>query len=219
MKKIIISGILINSFLFGYTIQNKKVFQIKYQPDIYKTNLNINIKNKNLNIVIKAINLDIQKAKHFCKNINYSISPNFKYINNQRVFTGYNGNINMDCSFNKNNVKNFSNMFGNLIGIKNMSRIYSDISKEKKEKIEKELKKKAYKYILKDINKFSNVLNMSCYPVKININTNNTFHKPIPKPVHIFTNSRLIRNSPTIPIPINKNFKKEITASYTIQCF
>lgn len=81
MKKIFYLIFTLN-FLFSYEIANQKTFEIKYKPDIYKTTLNIKIKDKNLEKLIKKINFNIKKVT-LCQKIDYTIYPD--YIYNKKI--------------------------------------------------------------------------------------------------------------------------------------
>jgi len=60
MKKIMVLFFSL-TILFTYEITNQKIFTLNYKPSIYKTHINIKIKDKNLEKLIQKLNVNIKK--------------------------------------------------------------------------------------------------------------------------------------------------------------
>ncbi|WP_024787190.1 SIMPL domain-containing protein [Lebetimonas sp. JH369] len=209
MKKIFFLFLMLN-FLFSYEITNIKIFKTKYKPNIYKTKLNIKIKEKNVEKLIKQIDFNIKKANNICQKINYTIYPDYIYNKNNKKFVGYIGNMSLDCQFKTDNVKNFSEIFTNLIGEKTLSAISLDLNKNDKTKLINNLRSKAYSFALEVAKNFSKKLKLKCYPTDIKINSNPVNVKPMFKPMYKSIN--------TLPSP-KEQTEESISIFYKINCF
>ncbi|GAX87732.1 conserved hypothetical protein [Lebetimonas natsushimae] len=204
MKKIFYLIFVLN-FLFSYEITNQKTFEIKYTPNIYKTKLNIKIKNSNLEKLIQKINFNIKKA-NLCQKIDYTIFPEYIYNKNKKQFIGYIANMDLNCQFKTDKIKNFSNIFTNLTGEKTLSSIYLDLDKKEKIKLINNLKAKAYSFAINDAKNISKKLNLKCFTTNISINQN--IIKPRP----------LFKTLNSLPSP-KENKKESLTIFYRIICF
>ena len=194
------------TILFTYEITNQKIFTLNYKPNIYKTHINIKIKEKNLNQLIEKLNINIKKLNNICQKINYIIYPDYIYNKNQKKFSGYIANINSNCQFPIKKIKQFSDIFSKLKGEKTLSSIHLDIDKQEKEKLINRLKIKAYSYALKDAKNLSKKLNLNCFAANISLNRFPPHQKPLYKSLN------------TLPSP-KENKKETINVFYKIICF
>jgi hypothetical protein len=201
MKKLII---FLCVYLSAYTITNTKFYTKQIKPTILKADLKITITQKDLNNLIEVLNQNINKIKILCQKTTYTFKPVYK----NETFETYKADIYAECSFKKDNIKNFSHLIKKLQNTKiKLTSLNYIISEKDKKNIINSLKTKAYNDILKEASLLSKKLNKKCFATNINLYTP-------------FETKRLYatKSFSELPLP-QENKTLSIKADYKIECY
>ena len=205
MKKLIL---LISAiFVFAYQVTNTKTYTQKTTPQNIEIYLNIQTKNKNLNNLLKNISDIINLSQNICEKSSYNFYPAY---DKKGDFISYNANINSFCKFPKTKIKEFSKF---LDEIKSKAKIKMNSIKlspndKEKQRILKNLRKKAYTEAQKDSEKLSNTLNKQCFVTQFRFNNQNP-------PIKIMYKTLSVKN---MPLPKQKN-DIYLKVFYKIECY
>ncbi len=205
MKKLIL---LISAiFVFAYQMTNTKTYTQKTTPQNIEISLNIQTKNKNLNSLLKNISDIINLSQNICEKSSYNFYPAY---DKNGDFISYNANINSFCKFPKTKIKEFSKF---LDEIKSKAKIKMNSIKlspndKEKQKILKNLRKKAYTEAQKDAEKLSNTLNKQCFVTQFRFNNQNP-------PIKIMYKTLSVKS---MPLP-KQNNDIYLKVFYKIECY
>ena len=205
MKKLIL--LIIGIIAFAYQVTNTKTYTQKTEPADIETSISLQIRNKNLNDLLKNISEIINHSKNICEKSSYNFYPIY---DKNGDFISYNANINSFCKFPKTKIKEFSKF---LDEIKSKAKIKMNSIKlspndKEKQKILKNLRKKAYTEAQKDAEKLSNTLNKQCFVTQFRFNNQNP-------PIKIMYKTLSVKS---MPLPKQKN-DIYLKVFYKIECY
>ena len=205
MKKLIF--LIIGTITFAFEVTNTKIYTQKTKLTNIETSITTQIKNKNLNILLKNISKVINTSKNICPKNSYNFYPMYDKKGN---FISYNANINIFCKFPKTKIKEFSKFLDEIKSTANIRMNYIKLSPadKEKQKILKNLRKKAYTDAQKDSKKLSNILNKQCFVTEFRFNNPNS-------PTRVMYKILSIKN---MPIPKQKN-DIYLKVFYKIKCY
>jgi len=174
IKKILAVILLLPILGISYELTFSKDFERKVSPDLLSTSISISIEKKDeksVNIEVEKFNKFINNTKNITiKNTNYSLSPRYKYINNEKVFKGYLGNTSFVIETKEAN--RINDFLGELIKLKdnikskdiklNIDNLYWKVSKVLQNKSIEELRLEALIWIDKYSKALSNEISRKC---------------------------------------------------------
>jgi len=234
MKKILAVILLLPILGISYELTFSKDFERKVSPDLLSTSISISVEKKDeksVNIEIEKFNKFINNTKNITiKNTNYSLSPRYKYINNERVFKGYLGNTSFVIETKE--AKEINDFLGELMKLKdsikskdiklNIDNLYWKVSKILQNKSIEELRLEALIWIDKYSKALSNEISRKCEIkdiksfIKDNY-TNNYNTKMMLSASSVASNSEeSVNNDIITPINTQKTILLEVT--YGLDC-
>jgi len=174
INKILAVILLLPILGLSYELTFSKDFEKKVSADLLSTSVSISVEKKDeksINIEIEKFNKLISNTKNITiKNTNYSLSPRYKYINNERVFKGYLGNISFVAETKEAN--RINDFLGELIKLKNsiqskdiklnIDNLHWKVSKVLQDKSIEELRLEALIWIDKYSKNLSNEISRKC---------------------------------------------------------
>jgi len=174
INKILAVILLLPILGLSYELTFSKDFEKKVSADLLSTSVSISVEKKDeksINIEIEKFNKLISNTKNITiKNTNYSLSPKYKYINNERVFKGYLGNISFVAEAKEAN--RINDFLGELIKLKNsiqskdiklnIDNLHWKVSKVLQDKSIEELRLEALIWIDKYSKNLSNEISRQC---------------------------------------------------------
>jgi len=194
MKKLLLFIFAIN--LFGFEINENKIFKINYTPTNFSTNITLMMSNKNLNPLIN--NITSLPKNNYCHLKNYSISPIF---NKKSAFINYNAYVYINCNLNKNSSKTFDKYLKNL---SKLGKIKISSIEPKNQNHSKILKLKAYNYGINLAKNISKKLHLKCFIKSVSFN-------------HFIKKSMPSFRTFSMPMPQNTK-TEQLKAYYNIEC-
>ena len=222
MKRILLSTLIaIPSLLFSYELDFNKSFSKSIQNDKLNTNINVVIDSKE----IEYINEKIEFFQDFIsddtlvtkKNGNYSLLPQYIYVNKKQKFVGYRGSLQYTIETPKyENINQFVSQLNSIkenmntkqvkVSISNLQWI---VSKELYEKNIDEMRIESIKWLKEYIPK----LDANCNIKSISLNRNNNYSS------RRYMNSAMMESVKSLNITPSQT-KQSITlnANYKIEC-
>jgi hypothetical protein len=206
MKKIFFLFLIVISSN-AFTIYKNETFEIKTPAKIMTTNFSLQMKNRNNDIIIKTFNKiikEVRKSK-ICEGGKFSINPNYEWINDKRVFKGYQGYITFTCIF--KNTKKYAKLIEQVKNKKgvifNQDRI-NFVAPNNKNKLED----KAYHYAINYTKYLTKTFNTKCKIKEIHLN--NSYYNP---PFY-----KTMSKSLSIEKPIQKSVTSKLNVNYIFEC-
>ncbi len=206
MKKLLL--LLLNLlFLNAFTISKSETFEIKLPAKIMTTNFSLQIKHKNNDLIIQTFNKIIREVRksNICEGGKFTINPYYEWIKDKRVFKGYQGYINFNCTF--KNTKKYANLIEQVKNEKGV--IFSQnrinfIAPNNKKKLENQ----AYHYAINYTKYLTKTFQTKCKIKEIHLN-NNSYNLPFYK---------TISKSLSIEKPIQKSVTSKLRVNYIFEC-
>lgn len=220
MKKMIFLLLAGFSLSNAFEVHKSNEFTKEIEPNVMSTSIAASVEDKSKAQIQKIFKKAIEESKseNICTNGSYRISPNYRYVEQKRLFLGYRGDIVFECEF--EDTKKFDTVISKLDKASNekdklkltINPIQWIVDKKRRKQIKDELELEALYYAKNYKSFLSNVYAKECAIKEVSLNTSQRFVDQ--ERVYMMQSDAKSRTT----APIKKNHTIGYNASYKFEC-
>ncbi len=212
MIKIFATSFLTLINLYALDISKQKVFTVSVTPTTQTSSFSLShiAKTSKMIETLFAKAIKLTEKSDICKDGQYRIYPDYKYVENRKVEIGYNSNINFNCEF--DDYKKYERLLTKIkkLNLKlTQNKISYKVSEQTNEKEKSKLEFISYNYGKQYSSKLNKVFN-NCKIKSI------ALHNSYNAPVQYKALAR--QESTTVTSPIKDDIQISLNVNYIFQC-